>query len=110
MAVAMCPRGRAQGPATNKGNEMNESKLVAYAINERPGSVPGEKSKSFWTKIGTAFRNRDESITVYLNAVPVGNGKIQIRPPFPPREEWTRPAMEPALGLGVPGMPAMEDA
>jgi hypothetical protein len=73
-----------------------ENKLVAYAINERPSDRPGEKTRSFWTKIGTAFRNRDESITVLLSALPVGE-KIQIRPPFPPRDEWRRPGAEPAM-------------
>jgi len=75
---------------------MNEaSKLVAYTINEKAATRPGEKTRSFWMKIGTAFRNRDESITVYLDALPVNGAKLQIRPPFAPREEWRAPGSEP---------------
>lgn len=47
-----------------------ESKTV-FAITER-----GEKS--FWTKIGVAYVNRDGSITCKLDALPV-SGTLQIR-------------------------------
>ncbi|MCC7540588.1 MAG: hypothetical protein IT379_30515 [Deltaproteobacteria bacterium] len=42
-----------------------------FAITER-----GEKS--FWTKIGVAYVNRDGSITCKLDALPV-SGTLQIR-------------------------------
>jgi hypothetical protein len=35
----------------------------------------GEK-KTHWTNIGTAFENRDGSLTVMLNALPIGNRLI----------------------------------
>jgi hypothetical protein len=38
--------------------------------------------KSFWTKIGSAWVNKDASLTVRLNALPV-NGELQIRDPKP---------------------------
>ncbi len=41
----------------------------------------GEK-KNFWTKIGVAFVNKDGSLNVKLNAIPV-DGQIQIRDPKP---------------------------
>lgn len=50
--------------------ERKEIKAV-YAITERGG-------KSYWTRIGIGFVNRDQSITVKLDAVPV-SGQIQIR-------------------------------
>jgi hypothetical protein len=34
--------------------------------------------KSYWNRIGTAFRNQDGSYNIYLDALPVG-GKVQIR-------------------------------
>ena len=34
--------------------------------------------RSIWTRIGTAYTNRDGSITVRLDALPV-NGVLQIR-------------------------------
>ena len=40
--------------------------------------------RSFWVRIGSAFVNRDESLTVLLNALPV-NGRLHIRDP---REEF----------------------
>ena len=36
------------------------------------------KEKSFWTKVGSAFPNKDGSTNIYLNALPV-NGKLQLR-------------------------------
>jgi hypothetical protein len=48
----------------------NESKPV-FAITER-----GEKS--FWTRVGAAFTNKDGSITIALDALPV-SGRLQIR-------------------------------
>jgi hypothetical protein len=36
------------------------------------------KEKSVWTKIGSAFDNKDGSLNIYLNALPL-NGKLQIR-------------------------------
>ncbi len=57
---------------------------VVYAITER-----GEKS--FWTKIGVAYTNRDGSITIKLDAVPV-SGTMQVR-------EWTpRDEQQPGNG------------
>jgi len=49
----------------------NSIPLAVFAITERG-------DKSYWTKIGVAFTNRDRSITVQLEAFPV-SGKLQIR-------------------------------
>jgi hypothetical protein len=38
----------------------------------------GEGQKSFWVKIGAAFVNKDGSLTVKLDALPM-NGQLQIR-------------------------------
>lgn len=40
-----------------------------------------EGQKSFWVRIGTAFQNKDGSLSVLLDAVPI-NGKLQIREPY----------------------------
>jgi hypothetical protein len=50
--------------------EKNAAKAV-FALTER-----GEKT--FWTRIGVAFTNKDGSITVQLDALPV-SGRLQIR-------------------------------
>lgn len=44
-----------------------------YLITER-----GEEGKSFWSRIGIAFVNQDNSLNVILDALPL-NGKIHIR-------------------------------
>jgi hypothetical protein len=51
---------------------------TVYVITER-----GEKS--FWTKIGVAFENRDHSINIQLDALPV-SGRLQIREDEPRAE------------------------
>jgi hypothetical protein len=48
--------------------------LAVYTIVER-----GEKK--YWVKIGAAFTNRDGSITLCLDALPVGSNRLQIREP-----------------------------
>ena len=55
---------------TDKNKNQSPMKAV-YVIREN-----GEKSS--WTKIGVAFVNRDDSLNVILDAVPV-NGKLHIR-------------------------------
>ena len=50
---------------------------IVYTVTER-----GERS--FWTRIGAAFINRDGSMTVRLDAMPM-NGTLQIRDDEPGR-------------------------
>jgi len=56
-----------------------KNKRVAYTIVERT------EGKSYWVRVGTAFENRDGSLNVYLDAIPV-NGRLQIRE-YPPDDE-----------------------
>lgn len=46
--------------------------LAVYSIIER-------KEKKHWIKIGAAFPNRDGSVTLYLDALPLGTNCLQIR-------------------------------
>jgi hypothetical protein len=50
------------GPVTRK---------YVYSVTER-------NERSYWTRIGMAFVNRDGSLTVRLDAIPI-NGVLQIR-------------------------------
>ncbi len=52
---------------------------VVYAITEREGS------RSIWTRIGGAWNNKDGSITLRLDALPV-SGILQVRDPEERRE------------------------
>jgi hypothetical protein len=46
--------------------------LAVYAILER-------KDRKVWFKIGAAFPNRDGSINLYLDALPVGTNCLHVR-------------------------------
>ena len=46
---------------------------AAFNIIER-----GDSKKSIWSRIGTAWHNRDGSINIKLDATPI-DGRIQIR-------------------------------
>ncbi len=46
---------------------------AAYNIIDR-----GEGKTRIWSRIGSAFKNRDGSMNIYLDSFPLG-GKIQIR-------------------------------
>lgn len=49
--------------------------LLAYHVAER-----GEKK--FWTRVGAAWDHKDgEGYTVQLDLIPVGDGRIVLRPP-----------------------------
>lgn len=53
---------------------------IAYAVSEA-GSRPDEaQTKSYWTRVGVTFLNRDESETVVLDAIPV-NGRLVLQKP-----------------------------
>lgn len=82
---------------------MNESKggggkknLAVYAIIERDG-------KSYWLKVGAAFPNRDGSLNLYLDAVPVKSNRLQVRE----QRAWddARPAPGPAAATEAEARP-----
>ena len=71
---------------------MDANKIkVAYVINERSG-------KSHFNRIGVAFVNKDGSINVKLEAIPV-NGEIHIRD-YVPKEESAGPDVVRTRGNG----------
>ena len=37
-----------------------------------------ELDKAFWLRVGAAFENRDGSLNIFLDALPV-NGKLHVR-------------------------------
>jgi len=56
--------------ATTSNPNVNKMKTV-YTVTERGG-------RSYWTRIGVGFTNRDGSINLRLEAVPV-SGTMQVR-------------------------------
>ncbi len=60
-------------------NEMSNGVAQSSAVvRKHVYSVTERNEKSYWTKIGIAFVNRDGSLTVRLDAHPL-NGVLQIR-------------------------------
>jgi len=58
---------------------MDQSKMkIAYVVTQRG-------TNKYWTRIGVAFVNRDGSINVQLEAVPV-SGEIHVRD-YVPRDD-----------------------
>lgn len=65
-------QGRDNRRDEGRGRDAAPTKTKAvYALTER-----GEKT--YWTRVGIAFVNKDDSITVKLEAFPV-SGTLQIR-------------------------------
>jgi hypothetical protein len=54
----------------------NGKRLAVYAV---PESKDGEKT--FWPRIGSAYTNRDGSINLLLDALPLGTNTLQVREP-----------------------------
>jgi hypothetical protein len=52
-------------------NARNQEHQSVFAITERG-------DKSYWTRVGVAYPNRDGSININLDALPV-SGRLQIR-------------------------------
>ena len=49
--------------------------LAVYAIIERKDAA----KPSIWLKVGAAFPNRDGSLTLLLDAFPIGTNRLQVR-------------------------------
>ncbi|MGD0675543.1 MAG: hypothetical protein ABSC94_09005 [Polyangiaceae bacterium] len=58
--------------------DQTKSMKAVYTVIDRG------QGKSFWVRIGVGFTNRDGSLNLRLDAIPV-NGALQVR-------EWTEPA------------------
>ena len=58
------------GPGTYPGN-----RRAVFVLTEK---MTPEGTRTFWTKVGMAFDNKDNSITVKLDALPL-SGTLQIR-------------------------------
>jgi hypothetical protein len=64
-------------PAASTGTlpDRAANRRAVFVITER---VTQDGSRTFWTRVGAAFDNRDGSVTVKLDALPV-SGTLQIR-------------------------------
>ncbi len=57
--------------------------------------VVGKDDKTHWLKLGNAFVNKDGSINVYLDGLPV-NGRLQIREADPRPADEAEQSQRPA--------------
>jgi len=65
---------------------------VVYAVTERGG-------RSYWTRVGVGYENRDGSLNLKLDAIPV-NGTLQVRE-WEPFDRRTPGAQSDAFGGGA---------
>jgi len=56
--------------------EQTKNMKIVWAVVERTQS--GSATKSFWTRVGVGFVNRDGSLTLRLDAIPL-SGRLQVR-------------------------------
>ena len=56
-------------------NKSDKKHRFVYAVIEKG---TGSEARTFWQKCGIAYVNRDQSINLYLDTLPL-NGKLQIR-------------------------------
>ena len=54
---------------------MSAKRFDVFNVKEAPKD---SGKKSFWNKVGAAFENKDGSISVHLDSLPL-DGKLQIR-------------------------------
>ena len=79
---------------------MDAKMKIVYVITERNG-------RNYWNRVGVAFVNRDGSLNVKLEAVPV-SGEFQIRD-YTPRDEAAALGRR-SNGSGVQPQPVAEFA
>lgn len=63
---------------------VGKNKLMVYSIIEREGL-----DRAFWASVGRAFKNRDGSYNIHLDALPT-NGKLHMREVDPNRPRFER--------------------
>jgi len=75
--------------------EQKTMKLVYTVVERAPG-------KSYWTRVGVGFENKDGSLNLRLDAIPV-NGVLQVRN-WEPADQRSEP---PGPGGGGGGGPVV---
>jgi hypothetical protein len=82
-------RAARQDPARAEINMEDQSKNMkaVWAIVER--ASPSGGTKSYWTRVGVGFVNRDGSLNLHLDAIPL-SGRLQVRE-WEPYERRTDP-------------------
>jgi len=58
----------------------NKPHFIAYQIVDIGKKDRKDKEITFWIRVGAAWENRDGSINVQFDVLPL-DGKVQLRPP-----------------------------
>jgi hypothetical protein len=89
---------------------MNAKKSIKHLwmIEDVPATGARE-AKSYWTRIGVAFENRDGSWTLEMSAIPM-NGRLHMRDPQPREKDGSfvpdGASPTPAFGAAIAGAEA----
>ncbi|MBL8917138.1 MAG: hypothetical protein JNM17_40910 [Archangium sp.] len=68
---------------TNGGSLIPGKRYQVFSIREQKLEKPnngGTETRNVWVKAGSAFMNRDGSVNVYLDVLPI-DGKLHVREP-----------------------------
>lgn len=81
-----------------------------WTMVERTQSTTGA-TKSYWTRVGVGFVNRDASITLKLDCLPI-NGTLQVREwePYERRQDTGAGAGDPQARSRPRSQPAANDS
>lgn len=83
-----------RNPAVGQRRQQNTETFAVYTIVER-----GEGKKPFWNRVGSAWKNKDDSFRIFLDALPV-NGTLHLckqkerderERAAPPDDNWQPP-------------------
>jgi hypothetical protein len=99
LAARRGAHAKEQAMNDSNGGASRKPPLTVLAVIEKPDAP------TRWMKLGVAFPNRDGSTTIYLDALPAGTNKLQIRE----EREWT-PRRAAGNGNGFPAAPPFDVA
>lgn len=86
------PKPGARASGEGAASPPRPPRRFVYALTER------ERGGTRWLRVGVAFLNRDGSVAIYLDAVPL-SGKLQVREELP-KDEISNPAPPPPATEG----------
>ena len=78
-------------------------KLAVFSIKS------SDRKSTIWTRVGTAYVNKDESLNVWLDALPL-DGKLHCRDAVPDRPPAAAPAVDGAGAAPAPALAAVGGA
>ena len=75
-------------------------RYAVFSMRERPDKTAEGETTTVWIRAGSAFVNRDGSLNVYLDVLPL-DGRLHVREALEKRDEATEPRSPAANGSPV---------